>query len=92
MDRFSFARASTSDGTVRRGDEQREHSIFLIDSSARIFSRGAKKRLHVALGPLGCGGLSAEREVNGMLQELVMADWQAAETSQTWPSTRNHPT
>jgi hypothetical protein len=35
------------------------------------------------LGRLGCGGVSAERDVNGMLWERVMADQQAAEIRQT---------
>jgi hypothetical protein len=43
------------------------------------------------LGRLGCGGVSAEREVNGMLRERVTADQQTSESRQTWPSTSYQP-
>ena len=38
-------------------------------------------------GSTGWGGVSAEREVDAMLWERFVANQQAAETRQTWPST-----
>jgi|CXWL01.1.fsa_nt_gi hypothetical protein len=43
------------------------------------------------LGRLGCGGFSAERDVNGMRRERGTADQQAAEIRQAWPSTSYYP-
>ena len=47
------------------------------------------KRFHLALG-LGCGGVSAEREVKGIFWERVTTDQQVEEIRQTWPSTSYH--
>ena len=50
--------------------------------------RGLEGKGHEAisyrLGRLGRGGVSAERDVSGMLWERVTADQQAAEIRQTW--------
>jgi hypothetical protein len=50
------------------------------------------EEISCCIGRLGCGGVSAERGVNGMLWERVTADQQAAEIRQTRPSTSDQPT
>lgn len=67
------------------------NDILKMDLVSAWHREQSHEELSSLLGRLECGGVSAGREVKGMLRERMMADQQTAEIRQIWPSMSYRP-